>query len=179
MIRERAKKFWPMLVAGVLLLHILTAAEVPGTPEKNGSPPLLGWDLLRSTHYVPRTQIDWPKGIQALDDHTVRVEGYLMPKFGAQDDSDLLVTGLHPSSLICGPTDMTAFVEVYMPGFSTENWPTLPVEVTGTLLLSKRPGNMRFIYRLYGHSWRELRRWEQDFPGTTKDDEYDSRDLGP
>jgi len=138
--------------------------DAPAAPEVDTTP-LLRWEVLRGTHYVPRTKLTFSRNLAGFHDQKVRVAGYLMRNFRSQDPSDLLVTALHPSSLICGPTDMTAIIEVYMPGFETDEWPTMPVEVVGTFFLSKNPSNLRFIYHIYGTSWRPLRRWVQDFPG--------------
>lgn len=161
---------------GALLVTCLPLGKLAAAAEDE-SPPLLRWDLLRDTHYLPRTGVTWPDALVQFEEKTVRLEGYLMRKFGSQDPQDLLVTALHPSSLICGPTDMTAFVEVYFPGFQTDTWPDLPVEVVGTFFLSKNPTNLKFIYHLFGVSWKPLRRWEQEFPGTP-DELLQPRDLG-
>jgi hypothetical protein len=165
-----------ILLALVLSLPsvLLESASSAGTLP----PPLVRWDVLRETHYTPKHRIHWPRDVASLDSTEVRLEGYLIMKFGAQDPADLLLTQFHPSSLLCGPTDMTAFVEVYLPDFHPGTWPVLPVEITGFFTLSPHPENMHYIYRLTGDGYRELRRWEQDFPGALEepgDDETSDR----
>jgi hypothetical protein len=99
----------------------------------------------------------------------VLLEGYLLPKFGAQDSTDILLAANHPYNYFCGPNDMTSLVEVYLPDFQVETWPSLPVEVWGRFTLSKRPEDLQAIYRLRAEGWRPLRRWVQDFPGIVED----------
>jgi hypothetical protein len=164
----RARVVLLLLAAGVF------ATGVPGRAEDRETvPPLLTWDMLRLTHYDPRREITWPQEVLALQGKVVRMEGYLLPNYGAQDPGDLLLSRSHPRSLFCGPTDMTALVEMYYPGFKVNDWPWLPVEVTGEFSLSRNPRNMFSIYRLRVSSWRELRRWEQEFPGVVEEDEFE------
>ncbi len=121
----------------------------------------------------------WPDSLRMFDGKQVRLEGYVLPNFGAQDVSDVLLSANHPSSLYGGPTDMTAIIEVYMPGFDPEAWPQLPVEMVGTFHLSKNPRDLRAIYRLSGTSWHPLRRWVQDFPGAIQEQQDSQDDGGP
>lgn len=152
-------KWWRRLLvpAGALILLLPAGSALAEIP-------LLRWDLLRETHYLPRTGVAWPEDLAGFDGRVVRLEGYLMPNFGSQDPADLLVTANHPRSLFCGPIDMTAIVLVYLPDPEIGEWPTSPVEVVGTFSLSPHPGNMRPLYRLRATSWRPLKRWEQSFP---------------
>ena len=154
-----------LVLASLTLAVTLTLAETASAADPTSPPPLLRWDLLRATIYRPPTVILWPEGLEAYDGKKVRLEGYIMPRFNYQDPGDLLLSALHPRSIFCGPTDMTALVEIYYPGYSPENWPELPVEVTGTFHLSRSPGNLFYLYHLRIDSLRKLRRWEQDFPG--------------
>ena len=153
-----------------------TAAETQPGPVSGGalSPlettqpdttlPLLRWDLLRRTIYRPPLVV-WPDSLLAYDGRRVRMEGYLMPRYNAEEPGDLLLSALHPRSIFCGPSDMTALVEVTLPDFEAHPWPALPVEVTGTFHLSRSPGNLFWIYHLQATSWRRLHQWVQDFPG--------------
>ncbi len=155
----------------LVLVPVLVAAATGDNDAKspadsgNGAPPLLRWDLLRATIYKPPTAVIWPKGLEEYDGKKVRLEGYLMPRFNYQDPGDLLLSGLHPRSIFCGPTDMTALVEVTYPGYQPAEWPELPVEITGTFHLSKSPRNLFYLYHVFVDSMHVLRRWEQDFPG--------------
>jgi hypothetical protein len=161
-----------VLLGLVLALTPMLVEAAPGTggtttpgDTGNASPPLLRWDLLRSTIYKPPTAVIWPKGLESYDGKKVRLEGYLMPRFNYQDPEDLLLSGLHPRSIFCGPTDMTALVEVTYPGYQPTEWPELPVEITGTFHLSQSPRNLFYLYHVFVDSMRVLRIWEQDFPG--------------
>lgn len=156
-----------ILLALVLSLPPVLLASA--SPPKTSPPPLARWDVLRETRYTPKQGIHWPPDVAALDSTEVRLEGYLIMKFGSQDPADLLLTQFHPSSLLCGPTDMTAFVEVYLPDFNPGTWPVLPVEITGFFTLSPHPENMQYIYRVTGTGYRKLHRWEQDFPGAIEE----------
>ncbi len=165
--------------SGALLLPLPQhGASIAEASAKNADkPPLLRWDLLRQTFYNPPTEVTFPDSLRLYDGKKVRMEGYIMPNFGSQDQADLLLTGLHPRSLFCGPTDMTALVQVYMPGFDPVGWPTLPIEMVGTFFISKRPLSLHAIYYMNGISWRPLKTWEQDFPGTV--DEFQTeQDMG-
>lgn len=162
----------------VLFLGAWGAALRPAAASADPVRPLLTWDVLRDTHYTPLEGIAWPESVTAADEQWVRLEGYIMPNYGSQDPADLLLTAVHPRSLFCGPTDMTALVQVYLPGFNPKDWPLLPVEVVGRFSVSKRPENLQAIYRLYGSDWRPLRRWVQDFPGVV-DEELAPDDLDP
>jgi hypothetical protein len=153
------------------------SAQVNAVPE--AKLPLLTWDLLRRTVYRPMDTMTWPDSLRLVDGKQVRLEGYVLPNFGAQDASDVLLSANHPSSLYGGPTDMTAIIEVYMPGFDPTDWPQLPVEMIGTFHLSKNPRDLRAIYRLSGTSWRPLRRWVQDFPGAIQEQQDSQDDGGP
>lgn len=162
------------VIRSILLVLVLSLPSVllgSATSTQTSRPPLARWDVLRETRYTPKHGIHWPPDVASLDSTEVRLEGYLIMKFGSQDPSDLLLTQFHPSSLLCGPTDMTAFVEVYLPDFHPDTWPVLPVEVTGFFTLSPHPENMQYIYRLTGDGYRELHRWEQDFPGALEEPE--------
>jgi hypothetical protein len=159
-----------------VLVLLLQGATPPPPPDPA---PLVQWETLRKTHYTPKEGIQWPQDVSSLDSTEVRLEGYLIMKFGAQDPGDLLLTQLHPSSLLCGPTDMTAFVEIYLADFEFDTWPTLPVEVTGSFTLSRSPDDMHYIYRVTGNGWRELRRWEQEFPGALEESEGNDPDDRP
>jgi hypothetical protein len=165
--------------AGAILLPLPghSAPSTEASAKSQADVPLLRWDLLRQTYYNPPVAVTFPDSLRLYDGKKVRMEGYIMPNFGAQDQSDLLLTGLHPRSLFCGPTDMTALVQVYMPGFDPVGWPTLPIEMVGTFFLSKRPMSLHAIYYMNGISWRPLRTWEQDFPGTV-DELQGDRDMG-
>ena len=140
-----------------------------GPSWRAGAPAILPWSLMRQTLYDPKREITWPDSLRRFDGREVRLEGYVLPNFGAQDPSDVLLSANHPSSLFCGPSDMTAIVEVYMPGFDPKEWPGLPVEMTGTFHLSRTPRDLRALYRLTGKSWRPLRVWVQDFPGAVEE----------
>ncbi len=145
----------------------LTAKPLEDMPPEDT--PLLTWSVLRGTHYLPGGSVEWEPGLQALDGQLVRLEGYLIPNYGAQDKGDLLLSALNPISLFCGPTDMTALVEVYIEGFDPRSWPELPVEVWGKFELSDHPENLLAIYRLRADGWRRLWVWEQSFPGIEDD----------
>jgi len=154
------------------------AASLAEASAKAGANvPLLRWDLLRQTFYNPPQEVTIPDSLRLFDGKKVRMEGYIMPNFGSQDQADLLLTGLHPTSLFCGPTDMTALVQVYMPGFDPVGWPTLPIEMEGTFFISKRPMSLHAIYYMNGISWRPLKTWVQDFPGVVDELQTD-RDMG-
>jgi len=127
---------------------------------------LLPWDLLNKTVYDPRTPMEWPKGLDLFDGKKVRMEGFLMPRYNWQDEGDLFLLGLNPTSFFCGPSDMTMVVDLHIADFEYDEWPLLPVEVVGTFHLSKRPGNYHPIYILVGNAWRPRSRWAQEFPGT-------------
>ena len=143
--------------------------------------PLLEWETLMHTVYDPRRPIDWPADVAAQDGQRVRMEGYLMPRYHAQDPGDLFLVGINPTNLFCGPTDMTLIVEVYLADFHPAEFPRQPVEVWGTFHLSRKVSNYRPIYILDANGWRELKRWEQDFPGASApgEDEEESLDDVP
>jgi hypothetical protein len=150
-----------------------SSADRPAPTGDASHLPLLPWDDLTKTVYDPRYPIDWPEAVLAFNGRKVRMEGYLMPRYGSQDPADLLLTGINPTSLFCGPSDLTLVVELHIPGFGYAEWPRLPVEVTGTFHLSRRTGDYRPIYMFLGESWRRLRVWEQSFPGVMEPDIVD------
>jgi len=166
-----------LLFVFVLVLVLLVPASFPAMGAAQGETegplpedlPLLRWELLRATHYAWGGNVEWAQGLTGFDGARVRLEGYLMSNFSAQDKGDLLLAAIHPLNLACGPTDMTAVIQVHLPGFDPEEWPQLPVAVWGRFSLSPRPGNLMAIYRLRAEGWRTLRRWEQDFPGIVED----------
>ncbi len=144
----------------------------------NTSLPLLRWDLLRRAFYNPPAEVTFPDSVKNLDEQRVWMEGYIMPNFGSQDPADLLLSGINPRNLFCGPTDMTAIVEVYFPGFDPKGWPTMPIAIEGTFSLSKHPTDLDAVYRLRGSSWHPLHHWVQSFPGVV--DELEQQDQpGP
>jgi hypothetical protein len=159
----------------------VTDPEIPANrPAPRGDTsvyPLLRWDLLSRTHYDPRLPIQWPEEVEARNGERVRMEGYLMPRYGSQDPDDLFLTGINPTNLFCGPTDMTLVVELHIPGFAYDTWPFLPVEITGTFHLSRTTRDFRPIYLFLGESWRPLRRWVQPFPGVIESEELDLDDI--
>jgi hypothetical protein len=160
----------------VVLVSLFAASAAPGAPPRQ-TLPLLEWDTLMHTVYDPRRPIDWPADVEALDGTRVRMEGYLMPRYHAQDPGDLFLVGINPTNLFCGPTDMTLIVEMYLPDFRPSDFPRQPVEVWGTFHLSRKVSNYRPIYILDANGWRELKRWEQDFPGATAGDEDEEESL--
>ncbi len=169
----------PILLALAAVALLALPAATPAAPTRKTDPaqlPLLHWDLLRQTVYNPTEKVIFPDSLRLWDDHRVRMEGYLMPDFGAQENSDLLLTGIHPRSMFCGPTDMTAVVKLYLPGFDPDQWPMNPVEVTGIFHVSKHPENLLALYYMQGISWRPVHVTEQYFPGFV-DDERRSDEL--
>ena len=162
-------KLRPILLLVLLSTCLLGQAYASPEPPPQSNPPedapLVRWDQLRRTVYTHGGKVEWANGIEAYDGKVVRLEGYLMPKFGAQDMSDMMLVALHPVSMFCGPTDMTAIIEVYFPDFATDRWPERPVEVWGRFERSQRPEDLHAIYRMRIHGWRELNSWVQNFPG--------------
>lgn len=153
---------------GVLFLPQSRALAAMATPPQSTPPedaPLVRWDQLRRTQYLQGGEVRWAQGLEQFDGQEIRLEGYLMPKFGAQDMTDMLLVALHPVSMFCGPTDMTALIEVYFPDFETDTWPDQPVEVWGVFERSQRPEDLQAIYRLRINGWREMNSWVQEFPG--------------
>jgi hypothetical protein len=159
-----------ILARWTVLLLLLAPAAALADPAPADAPALLRWDILRQTLYNPPDDVRIADSVSVFNGKPVRLEGYLMPRFGDQDPSDLLLTALHPWSLFCGPTDMTAVVEVSYDGFDPQGpWPHLPVEITGVFSVSRHPGDFAAIYRLRALSWRRLHTWEQDFPGVVEE----------
>jgi len=158
--------------------------EPSGAPARAGSPglaeaiellPLVRWEDLMSVRYEPRSTISWPRRLVELDGRTVRVEGFLVPRWGAQDPTDLLITIQDPTTIACGPVDMTSIVMLRVPEFPEQACPHQPVEVIGTFHLSNRPNDLQPIYELRGTLWRPLATTDQRFPGVDADRRDDTR----
>ena len=171
-----------------ILACLAVLALSPGAHAEDATPdttwsevyrqrPLLPWDTLIQTVYDPRRVIDWPADVLAADETRVRMEGYLMPRYHAQEPGDLFLVGLNPTSFFCGPSDLTRVVEVHMDDFRYDTWPLLPVEITGTFHLSHRPGSYYPIYILLAEDWRPRTRWAQDFPGAEVDEDGEGETL--
>jgi len=167
-----------LMFTGALLWLSGTGPAAPeGSLAPDKSVPLLTWDLLTTTVYDPRRPLIYPPGVEAVNGATVRMEGFLMPRYDSQDAGDLFLTALNPRNYFCGPSDVTQMVELFIPGLKTIELPTLPVEVIGTFHLSRRVNDFRPIYMFLATSWRPLHTWEQQFPGVT--DEERRRDVDP
>jgi hypothetical protein len=174
-----------MRVAGVVVVAglLLGAGLPPGNvvaddpPGRDVSRPLLlTWDVLTTTVYDPRRPLLYPPAVEAANGVTVRMEGFLMPRYDSQDPGDLFLTALHPRNFFCGPSDITQMVELFIPSLDTRDLPLLPVEVVGTFHLSRRPGNFRPIYMFLASSWKPLHTWVQDFPGVVDEERRSETD---